>query len=45
MEVETKLERNKDEKQYMTEMLKHLKQELENTEVCAREYKCNNILL
>lgn len=33
MEVETKLDRNKDEKQYMTEMLKQLKQELENTEV------------
>lgn len=33
--VETKLDRNKDEKQYMTEMLKHLKQELENTEVRA----------
>lgn len=32
--MENKLERNKDEKQYMTEMLKHLKQELENTEVC-----------
>lgn len=31
--MENKLERNKDEKQYMTEMLKHLKQELENTEV------------
>lgn len=35
MEVETKLDRNKDEKQYMTEMLKHLKQEQENTEVCV----------
>lgn len=35
MEVETKLDRNKDEKQYLTEMLKHLKQELENTEVCV----------
>lgn len=34
LQVENQLERNKDEKQYMTEMLKHLKQELENTEVC-----------
>lgn len=38
MEVETKLDRNKDEKQYMTEMLKHLKQELENTEVRAKKF-------
>lgn len=38
VEVETKLERNKDEKQYLTEMLKHLKQELENTEVHAKTF-------
>lgn len=33
MQLENKLERNKDEKQYMVEMLKNVKQELENTEV------------
>lgn len=35
MDVESKLDRNKDEKQYMAEMFKQLKQELENTEVCV----------
>lgn len=31
--MEDKLERNKDEKQYMIEMLKSVKQELDNTQV------------
>lgn len=33
VQLENKLERNKDERQYMTEMLQNVKQELENTEV------------
>ena len=33
MHLENKLERNKDQKQLMTEFLKNAKQELENTEV------------
>lgn len=37
MQLENKLERNKDEKQYMTEMLQNVKQELENTEVGSSE--------
>lgn len=41
MQLESKLERNKDEKQYMTEMLKNVKQELDNTEVGASKYIVN----
>lgn len=41
VQLENKLERNKDEKQYMTEMLKNVKQELDNTEVGASKYIVN----
>lgn len=36
MQLANKLEQNKDEKQYTNEMLKTIKQELENTEVSVR---------
>lgn len=38
VQLENKLERNKDDKQYMVEKLKNVKQELENTEVGVPEY-------
>ena len=37
VQMEDKLERNKDEKQYMIEMLKSVKQELDNTQVGLSE--------
>ncbi|KAM7401014.1 hypothetical protein PAMA_005288 [Pampus argenteus] len=36
VQLENKLERNKDEKQFMTEFLKNVKQELENTEALCK---------
>lgn len=38
VQLESKLEKNKDEKQLRAEYLKNLKQELENTEVGLSEY-------
>ncbi len=38
VQLENKLERNKDQKLFMTEFLKNVKQELENTEVGVSEY-------
>lgn len=41
LQLANKLERNKDEKEYRVEMLKNVKQELENTEVGVIEYNAN----
>lgn len=41
MQLENKLERNKDDKPFMTEFLKDAKQELKNTEVGESEQTVN----
>lgn len=38
LQLANKLERNKDEKEYRVEMLKNVRQELENTEVGVIQY-------